>query len=111
MNTTYSVSGTNTNNCINSSSITLSVSICSGINQIHDVDTDFIIFPNPANEKIKFITTEKIKEVQIYDITGKLILKENFVNEINVTSFQAGLFLIKVYFENGIVLVNKLIKE
>jgi len=44
------------------------------------------IYPNPANEKIniEFIEENNVKSIEIYNITGNLVLKNNELHKFNV---------------------------
>ena len=69
------------------------------------------IFPNPAKEEI-FIKTElPIKKVEIYSLTGSLLLLENNFNEkISVSALPQGVYFLKVHTDKGIV-ISKIVKE
>ena len=58
------------------------------------------IFPNPASEKIKIITSDYLDNanVQIYSISGKLILTTSFYSnlEINISDLSNGIYFIKI---------------
>jgi len=83
------------------------------IGGIDENDVSFSIYPNPTNSLIKVIYSEKIEEIVIRDVTGKLVLKQ----KNNSTQFEADLS----HFENGVYfisistsenqLIGKIIKE
>ena len=50
------------------------------------------IYPNPTNKIINF--SEELKELNIYDLAGKLILKGKG-NQINISNLPNGMYLIK----------------
>ena len=69
------------------------------------------IYPNPAESEI-FIKSEiPVRRVEIYSLTGSLLLLEEKFNEkISVSALPKGIHLIKVYTDNGLV-ISKIAKE
>ncbi|MCL1942088.1 MAG: leucine-rich repeat protein, partial [Candidatus Azobacteroides sp.] len=69
------------------------------------------IFPNPAKNDL-FINSElQIKKVEIYSLTGNLLIQENnFIGKISVSGLSQGVYLFKVYTDKGVV-VGKIMKE
>ena len=69
------------------------------------------IYPNPTNDEI-FIKSElQIKKVEIYSITGALLLSEsNFNEKISLSALTKGVYMAKIYTDNGAV-VQKVVKE
>jgi hypothetical protein len=59
----------------------------------------FNAFPNPATEKlfVRFIGWDGIKEIKLIDITGRSVLvfkTDEILNEIDISSFPKGIYLI-----------------
>jgi len=71
----------------------------------------FIIFPNPAKDEI-FIKSElKINKVEIYSLTGSLLLMENnFNGKIVISTLPKGVYMLRIYTDNGLV-IRKVMKE
>jgi len=79
---------------------------------IEDVRSQGIsIFPNPAKDKI-FIQSElQIRKVEVYSLTGALLMSDNnFNGEISVSALPKGIYLLRVYTDNGVT-VSKIVKE
>jgi len=55
--------------------------------------TAFNVFPNPANHNLYF--TEFVKTVEVIDLTGRTIIKKGDTNQIDISSLNVGLYLIK----------------
>ena len=83
--------------------------IVSGIESV--IAHQLKIFPNPARDEI-FITSDyRIKKVEIYSLTGRLLLSDsNFNERISVSHFPQGVYLVIVYVGNGFE-VKKIVKE
>ena len=105
--TNYSVTGTDANGCSNSASVTQSVSVCTGIQNLNNELTN--VYPNPSNG---LITIEVLtpSNILILDVLGKNVytkLLENGKHQINLSEFSKGLYLMKISSENN---VNKTVR-
>lgn len=66
-----------------------------GINEFKDSNTAISLFPNPVNGILNIKTNNKIIDVEICDLSGRLIIKDNKPN-IDITGFDAGVYFIKI---------------
>lgn len=67
------------------------------------------IYPNPVKESITLSSTE-YSQFEIFDLLGKIVLKGNSENQINVGSLTKGVYVLKL--KNGENTINlKFIKE
>ncbi|HRD37491.1 MAG TPA: T9SS type A sorting domain-containing protein, partial [Bacteroidia bacterium] len=112
--TTYTVTGT-TGACSNMATATVTVNTCTGLNEIAS-DFDFKLFPNPANHFVTVVLTELYSDTyfELYDLNGKLILKEILSNNqttISTKEIASGAYLFKVTNTNGTIKQGKLVKE
>ena len=75
-----------------------------GIDEAHDNGLKVAIaYPNPGKDQLNIRTGLKDAHVEIYDLTGKLIYKQEITGEItaiNAESWPSGTYLWKVV-ENG----------
>lgn len=70
------------------------------------VKSDLInIYPNPASDYV--FVNQEFEMIELYDITGKIVLKEFNNNKINVSDLNTGLYILKINFE-GKTLEQKL---
>ncbi len=61
--------------------------------------TELNFYPNPVSDGKIFITsttTTSNKEVEIFDVLGKSVLKSTVVRELNISSLTSGVYLIKI---------------
>lgn len=112
--TTYTVMGT-TGACSNMATATVTVNTCTGLNEIAS-DFDFKLFPNPASHFVTVVLTELYSDTyfELYDLNGKLILKEMLSNNqttISTKEIASGAYLFKVTNTNGTIKQGKLVKE
>ncbi|MCE3225590.1 MAG: hypothetical protein K0S32_141 [Bacteroidetes bacterium] len=94
--TSYTVSGTDANNCTNTATITQNVSACTGLNE---ADGSFVkplsVYPNPGNGEF-WLKAETEGLVSVYDITGRLI-SELQINKDNLNKEQQLVLAAGVY--------------
>ena len=75
-----------------------------------------MIYPNPVKNKLSIKADLEIKKVEICDLTGhnvKLLnatTLQNGMQTIDVSSLRNGIYLVKVYANNGFT-VSKIVKE
>lgn len=66
----------------------------------------YSIYPNPATDILNISTDEILEEYQVFDITGKEVLKGRFeTNRINVTQLQNGVYILKI--KNSVIRFEK----
>ncbi|MEC4004733.1 T9SS type A sorting domain-containing protein [Flavobacterium sp. SUN052] len=74
----------------------------------------FTIFPNPTFNLINFNTEENMKSIVLFDILGKEVLNKEVnsnSNSVDISNFNSGLYFVKIYFENGNINTQKIIKN
>ena len=72
------------------------------------------IYPNPANQSIFLSSNVNIKEVTVLDLTGKIVLNKDAnsnLEQLDVSSFKNGLYLLKISDENQMFYVEQFIKN
>jgi hypothetical protein len=65
------------------------------------------IYPNPAKTEI-LISGDNIKTVELYDIQGKLLYSQKTTTAINVATFAAGTYFVKISTEKGMVTTQQI---
>jgi hypothetical protein len=70
-----------------------------GINEI--VQINISIYPNPATSQITLQTTEVIKQISIFNLSGQVVQTEN-KNTFSVQNLPAGIYVLRVQTEGGI---------
>jgi hypothetical protein len=106
---------TDSNGCSNSATTTIVVSTCAGLNEFTSVG-NILIMPNPNNGffMVKSLN-ESAEQIQIMDVTGKVIYTGNFNanGEINVdlTGFAKGMYMLRVTGKNNNVETFRIIRQ
>jgi len=118
--TTYSVTGTATTSCSNTSVLTLSVSACTGIEQVVNAG-GYSIYPNPTSGKLTItagVTKNTVIGAEVIDAAGKLVLKQslNFTasesnQSINIANLANGLYFIKLTNSENKTETIRIVKE
>lgn len=68
------------------------------------------LFPNPATQQFQLKTTEGIKEIKVYSLSGKEVLKFQNQNTYDVSQLPAGIYFVKMETSKGMG-IQKLIKN
>lgn len=68
------------------------------------------IFPNPFNEKLFIQAENHLNKVEIYDESYKKVLTVDQSNIIEASELQNGVYILKLYFIDQIV-IRKVIKK
>ena len=94
-----------------SNRVPVDVDVTTLSNEGFEKDT-FTIYPNPTTGLFTIQTRDNTK-VEVYDISGRLILIENVPNTktLSIENQAAGIFIVKVKSESGAVKSFKLIKR
>ena len=70
---------------------------------------DFSFYPNPADSFI--VLSETISNIEVYDVTGKKVLAQSVVKELDISSLNNGVYFLKMKSSDGTELIKKLIKN
>ena len=68
------------------------------------------IYPNPVRNTLNIQLEERLEKVEVYSILGRKVLRSN-TTEINVSRLSLGVYLLKIYTQDGKIGVKRLIKE
>ena len=111
--TTYSVTGTDANGCVNTASVNITVSACTGMQQFGVLSSEFVVYPNPNDGDFTISVTglNKTPAVEIYNTIGKLVYKDVLTAEKNtfITNLAAGIYFINIIENGKVIATQKLI--
>lgn len=72
---------------------------------------DFSIYPNPVKEVLNINTKEALEKIEVADLLGRIVLKqENVSKSVDLSSLNKGVYILKLTSEKGIS-TKKIIKE
>jgi hypothetical protein len=76
--------------------------------------SDSVIYPNPTTGIINVRASENIKSISVFDILGKQISNKDIHSndtQIDITNYNAGIYYLKIFSENGVLETKKIIKN
>ncbi len=101
---TYTVTLTITDSSGNTDAVTVTVTVTDSTLSIDTVETNdkvIVIYPNPTDAILHIKTDATIKQINVFDISGKQILKTTqSQNTIDVSQFNNGVYFIQFKTEN-----------
>ena len=92
-----------------SNEVFISATIITSIKQVKH--NEIQVFPNPSNGNFNIFTLNKVKEIAIYSIAGKLIYFDNELkhDEIMLTITNKGMHTLVIKTKNGGIITDKII--
>ncbi len=86
-----------------------------GVDDIHSIEAEVNIFPNPATDRVFISSDENVKlTVNIYTLSGQKVMDEtNIIGEgsIDLGNINSGIYLMRCTDEAGNTAIKKLIIE
>ena len=78
----------------------------------NNIETNINVFPNPTKDEIYIKSEFQIQKVEIYNLTGSLVITENnFLGKISVAALSQGVYTVKIYTNNCVsiekIVINK----
>ena len=70
-----------------------------------------INFVNPFKNELNLITDEKIKSVELYDASGRMVFESKGKKNIETSQLQKGIYIIKITTESNQIISKKGIKN
>ena len=107
----YTLTITGAGGCKNSTMLTVTIETKTGIEDI--LSEKLTIYPNPAKDELIIEHGElKIEKVEIYDLSGKIIVncQLSTVNSINLSALPQGAYVLMIYTDSGVT-DKKVVKE
>jgi len=68
----------------------------------------FSVYPNPTHHTFSINSALKVKQVEVFSILGKVVLKSKLQATFEVSNLNKGLYFVKVIFENNATGTKKL---
>ena len=89
---------------------TFSITGTLGTNEVSNAENLISVYPNPTSDFLNIKAKDKIKNVSVYDLSGKNVRVDISGNTVNVKHLQSGTYMITVETANGKV-SEKFIKK
>lgn len=71
--------------------------------------TGINVYPNPVKNNLNF--SKQVKEVLVYDVSGKLIFSELNTSSIDLSGFSNGVYIVSLKDDKGLKSYKKIIKD
>ncbi|MFY8097697.1 MAG: T9SS type A sorting domain-containing protein, partial [Flavobacterium sp.] len=68
------------------------------------------LYPNPVQDILNINVDNAIKSVEIYNIQGQKVLNSTS-NEVDMSSLNSGIYLVKITDENNSIATKKVVKR
>ncbi|MEN8787665.1 MAG: T9SS type A sorting domain-containing protein [Flavobacteriales bacterium] len=83
-----------------------------GLNE-DEVLPQSVVFPNPANSQItvQLSTNEKVKNIDVIDLTGKLVISTTFVSTLDVANLKNGMYVMRITDEKNRQFITRFVKN
>ena len=78
---------------------------------VDEVENQIAIYPNPVQDVLNITTNSLVKEVLVYSTDGKLVLSENNMNTVDVSSLQSGSYIVNITLENDKTITKQVLKQ
>lgn len=106
--TTYILTVSNSNNCIDADTINVWFVTCTLVDEYKD--SEIKIFPNPATDKILIKTeNQNVDKIELFSAYGELLLSTDITDAVNISHLTVGIYIIKVFFKDA-YRIHKLVK-
>jgi hypothetical protein len=75
-------------------------------------DSQFSVYPNPTTGELHVTChVSLVTNIEVFDMMGRKIHSQSHGNKIDASAFPKGLYLLKIYAENGQVSLFKIVKK
>lgn len=69
------------------------------------------IYPNPTSGLLNIVSGVQIAELTLRDLSGRIVLQSEALNEINLLNEPSGIYLLRIDYENGMFETRKISKK
>jgi hypothetical protein len=83
--------------------------VCVLVTDVNDPQAEgvFSVYPNPANDRVNITSTQAMKEITVYNYVGQVVYQSELgaTNSVvlNTAGYEAGVYVVRVNTENGVV--------
>ena len=78
---------------------------------VEEESFQFSLYPNPVADKLYIGSNEHFSNIEIYDVSGRLLVSnENVIGFVDVSMLQRGQYILKFVSDDGKVFRSKFLK-
>jgi len=83
----------------------IQVSVITGVEEL---DANSIsLYPNPAQNRVNITSSQEVTQISVFNYVGQLVYTSDLENEtiitLNTTSYENGVYIIRLQSENGVI--------
>ena len=106
----YSVTGTSTDNCVSSTSVNVTVDACTRLQE--NEKQMVVIYPNPSSGHFS-IELNGRATLSVYNVTGQRVYTSQINREgrFDLSGYSNGIYLVRLVHENGMEQTKQVIKQ
>jgi hypothetical protein len=113
-NTTYTVLGTN-GSCTGMTTITQSVSACTGVDKNKSNRVEYAVYPNPNHgEFVVIVPDNEGSELEVFNVIGQKVFTKTLTEDhtkVNLTGQSDGIYYVRIIKDGKTRFSSKIIKE
>ncbi|MGC8866030.1 MAG: T9SS type A sorting domain-containing protein [Bacteroidales bacterium] len=98
---------------ISAEAVAIDIRSATGINSLPNQELN--LYPNPFSSFLHVNSEIPVQKIEVYLLTGEKLLSEEILGEfritLNTSRLRSGIYLLKIYFENGSSVTRKIIKR
>ena len=76
-----------------------------------DVASSLKMYPNPTRSILSVDSSLPIEKIHVYNMAGQIIQRFENVSNIDLGNYDAGIYLFRIYADNGSIAMKKIIKQ
>lgn len=73
---------------------------------VENANTNTSFYPNPANNEIRIVSEDKVEQVEIYSIEGKIVYSRNYTGNMvscDISKLNDGLYIVMIKTNKGTI--------
>ncbi len=75
------------------------------------IESKAFIYPNPTSKVVKINSNQEVIKIELLDVLGKVIKKDQSTNEMNIEHLPSGMYWLKIHLKDGKIQTEKIIKK
>jgi hypothetical protein len=83
--------------------------VCVLVTDVSDPNAEgvFSLYPNPANDRVNITSSQAMTDITVYNYVGQVVHRSNLSNAnsltLNTSNYEAGVYVVRINTENGVV--------
>ena len=82
-----------------------------GTTDTFNIENVLKIYPNPTQSTISINSSLPIEKIHVYTMAGQIVGRFGNVSNIDLSNYDAGIYLFRIHADNGSMITKKIIKQ